>query len=250
MCLFTRMSVSCALLITAHAPAQSPTNFKSTGNELRERRQPRVAPAVRIYTPPAMYNQPSWRHASVDKMRMKERSHGNRLGSVAYSTLTLWAPNAKRETGTGGRDGNRPIVSYLVALLANVRIQLFSGGWRIKKQKSKTRKELLFSFYGFYFFPFREFSSFFSLFVWGYALVSAPGTNPGVLSSSFLFFPLPRENLVIKGSKAKGSSSSSSFSSFCQPPISATFFRTSTLLAIARGTSGFCFAKSVGRTVV
>jgi hypothetical protein len=53
---------------------------------------------------------------------------------------------------------------------------------------------------------------------------------------------------VIKGSKAKGSSSSSS--SFCQPPISATFFRTSTLLAIASGTSGFCFAKSVGRTVV
>lgn len=65
-------------------------------------------------------------------------------------------------------------------------------------------------------------------------MVSAPGTNPEVLSSSFLFFPLPRENLVIKGSKAKGSSSSSSSSSFCQPPISATFFRTSTLLAIAR----------------
>lgn len=133
----------------------------------------------------------------------------------------------------------------------------FRGVEEDRETKEQNPKGTSFFFLRFLFFPFSGIFLLFFLYSFGgmrWCRVREP--IPGFLSSSFFSSSsfLPSFSGESGDKRIKGKRFFFFFfvvdSSFCQPPISATFFRTSTLLAIASGTSGFCFAKSVGRTVV
>ena len=152
-------------------------------------------------------------------MGMKERSHGNRLGCL-YNYI-YGSPPKKRE-----EDGNHPIVSYLWFLV------LFPSGkcprltfWKdieTKEQSPQLPKGRFF----FFFFFFLFFSVFTGSLNFPFRVILARWFREPIPQSyhHLFFFFFSKENLAIKGSKAKKKQKKgSSFTVPCVPLSYATF---------------------------